>query len=116
MPENSAARRFDRHLRLAEKMTGEPREAVLNKFVGQRVLVTGDPRRLATRSGHRMLLTAVNLIARFCPRIDLGLPAELADLASEALQLIRAIDRSVYADFRALEVADQSGYCAVLSI
>jgi len=105
--------RHNRHLPLGARLTGEDERAVSSKFLTQRVLLSGDPGRLATATGQMMLLVAANLIARFCPRIDVavaGAPGQ------DALGLLRRIDRSAYAEFRPVDHDDPNGYAAVLSI
>src|SRR5262245_47032407 len=93
-------RRFDRHLGLASELAGESRSEAIRKFVAQRVLLTGDRERLATPGGRLMLLVTANLIARFCPKIDLMLDASARVLVDETLGLLYRIDSSRHAEFR----------------
>jgi len=116
MAETNPHHRHDRHLALAEKLTAETRESVTNKFIEQRVLLTGDTRRLATVSGQLMIRVAANLIARFCPKIDVVLPPDLAALQAEIVEMLRKIDNSSNAEFRAATTAIENTYVASLSI
>lgn len=109
-------RRFDRHLGLASELAGEAREHVIRKFIGQRVLLTGDPSRLATPTGRVMFVVSANLIARFCPKIDVFIDAAVPGLADETLSLLRRIDCGSHAEFRAVTSADDSTYAAILAI
>lgn len=108
--------RFDRHVRLATGLTGETADTVLNKFVTQRVLLTGAADRLMSPAGRLMLATAGNLIARFCPRIDIWAPSHATPVAAEVLSLLEAIDQSPHAEIRVLSGPDRAEYGAVLSI
>ncbi len=105
--------RYDRHLRLAEKVTGLPREEAVEKFLA-RVLLTGDAEILQSRDGRLTALTAVNLIARFCPKIDIDFGG--TKLQREALELISRIDRGPLVEFRAVDRAPWPEYEAVLYI
>ncbi len=116
MAETNRHQRHDRHARLGAKLTAETREAVTDKFIGQRVLLTGDARRTGTVSGRLMIRTAANLIARFCPKIDVALPQEFSGLQSEIIEMLRKIDGSPDAEFRSLATAVESDYAAALSI
>src|SRR5262245_7443518 len=107
--------RYDRHLRLAGTLTGTLRNELIRKFVGQRVLLTGERYRLSTRSGRLMFMASANLIARFCPKIDLLLDPSARDLAEGTLNLLRRLDSSMHAEFRAVESATAE-YAAVLTI
>lgn len=89
---------------------------MIRKFVDQRVLLTGDRARLATPSGRRMLLVAANLIARFCPKIDLLIDPSGDVLADETLNLLHRIDSSRHAEFHAVRRPVVSTYSAVLTI
>jgi hypothetical protein len=109
-------RRFDRHLRLASELAGKPRAEVIRKFVDQRVLLTGDRARLATPSGRLMLLVAANLIARFCPKIDLLLDPGARMLVDETLGLLHRIDNGRHAEFHTVGRPALSTYSAVLAI
>src|SRR5881628_2453823 len=93
-------RRFDRHLGLASELAGKPRSEVIRKFVDQRVLLTGDRERLAMPAGRLMLLVTANLIARFCPKIDLLLDPSARMLVDETLGLLYRIDSGRHAEFR----------------
>ena len=116
MAETNRHQRHDRHARLGAKLTEETREAVTDKFIEQRVLLTGDARRMKTASGRLMIRTAANLIARFCPKIDVALPQELSGLQSEIIEMLRKIDSSSDAEFRSLATAVEDDYAATLSI
>ena len=116
MAETNRHQRHDRHARLGAKLTEETREAVTDKFIGQRVLLTGDARRLGTASGRLMIRTSANLIARFCPKIDVVLPQELSGLQSEIIEMLGKIDGSSDAEFRSFAAAVESDYGATLSI
>jgi hypothetical protein len=116
MAETNRHRRHDRHARLGAKLTAETREAVTDKFIGQRVLLTGDARRTGTVFGRLMIRVAANLIARFCPKIDVALPQELSGLQSEIIEMLRKIDSSPDAEFRSLRAPAEHDYAATLSI
>src|SRR6266852_7855176 len=116
MAETNRHQRHDRHARLGAKLTAETREAITDKFIGQRVLLTGDARRMGTASGRLMIRVAANLIARFCPKIDVALPQELSGLQSEIIEMLRKIDGSPDAEFRSLATAVEDDYAATLSI
>jgi ThiF family protein len=109
-----AIARYERHLRLAEKVTGLPREEAVEKFLA-RVLATGDEEYLQSRDGRLAALTAANLIARFCPKIDIDFGVNKL-LQQEALELISRIDRGPLVDFRAADQAAWPEYEAVLYI
>lgn len=115
MPDNADQKRHDRHLRLAADVSAESPEAVTRKFQ-QRILLTGDTDRLATTTGRLMVRVAANLISRFCPRIDLALPAELSALQTELMAMLRKIDGSLDADFRSVTLPTSTTYAATLSI
>jgi len=116
MAESDRHQRHDRHLRLAAKLTADTREAVTSKFIGQRVLLTGDTQRLQTVSGRLMLRTAANLVARFCPKIDVVLPPALSAFQSEIIEMLRKIDGSSDAEFQALAAPSEYEYAAILSV
>ena len=110
------AARFDRHARLLNRLGSSEADGV-RKFLGQRVLLTGDARMLSTRPGRLMLATAANLISRFCPKIDILLPAAFESLGEEVLQRLRAIDGAPHAVFRILDARPQQEvYAAVVSV
>ena len=101
-------RRFDRHLALATELSGDSRTTIIRKFVGQRVLLTGDAGRLSTRTGRLMLLVSANLIVRFCPKIDLLLDPSVRELADEVLRLLNNIDSGAHAEFRLIDAFNDS--------
>lgn len=109
---NERVVREDRHLRLAEKVTGKKTAEIATKFLS-RVLVTGDEGWLTTPAGRLTALTAVNLIARFCPKIDIEFGGATS-LQQEILDLARRIDRRTVADFRAGSEVAGADYAAVL--
>ncbi|MBZ5560747.1 MAG: hypothetical protein LAO77_26125 [Acidobacteriia bacterium] len=109
-------RRFDRHLGLASELAGKSRSEVIRKFVDQRLLLTGDPERLATPAGRLMLLVTANLIARFCPKIDLQLDPSERMLVDETLGLLHRIDSSRHAEFRMVARPALSTYAGALAI
>jgi len=107
--------RDHRHLLLAQRL-GIDAYVARSKFLSGRVLLTGNPETLAGASGPVIARNALNLIARFCPRIDVHLPEESA-LAAELVALGKSIDGSPHSDFRSipsLSAGDQ--YTAVLSV
>ena len=108
--------RYDRHLRLAGALTGAAKDELIRKFVDKRVLLTGDAARLSTRGGRLMFRVSANLIARFCPKIDVLLDPSAKNLSAETLDLLHRIDSGNHADFRVVETATGSPYSAVLSI
>ncbi|MGH7146420.1 MAG: ThiF family adenylyltransferase [Nitrospiraceae bacterium] len=108
--------RHDRHLRIASAATGESEEKVVRKFLDQRVLLTGDDRRLRTQTGQLILSVAANLIARFCPKIDLIVPKDLSGYATVTQNILQAVDKSSSADFRVVNEPDFGIYAAVLSV
>jgi hypothetical protein len=63
-----------------------------------------------------MLVVAANLIARFCPKIDLLVDPSVEGLAEETLALLRLIDSGPHADFRAVATADAAAYAAMLAV
>jgi molybdopterin/thiamine biosynthesis adenylyltransferase len=63
-----------------------------------------------------MLLVAANLIARFCPRIDLAFSDASPEFVAETLGLLRQIDTSSHAEFRVVYRPDHPSYAASLSI
>jgi len=107
--------RYDRHIRLAEKVTGQKAGALVDKFMA-RVLVTGDAAWLQSPEGRLTALTAANLIARFCPRIDFDFRGA-ETMQREALDLVQRIDRRPVAEFRSLtEEVSWVDYEAVLCL
>lgn len=116
MPDNAVRERHDRHLRIAADLSAESPETVGRKFADQRVLLTGNKDRLATATGQLMIRVAANLIARFCPKIDLALPAEMSTLKTELMTMLRKIDGSSDADFRVVTHLTGTTYAATLSI
>lgn len=115
MPETNH-NRHDRHLRLAARLTAESREAIVSKFTGQRIFLTADADRMRTNSGRLMLRAAANLIARFCPKIDVVLPAECSAFQTEIIAMLRKIDSSADADFRSSAAPMDQAYAAILSV
>src|SRR3989304_7070566 len=109
-------RRFDRHLGLAGELAGQSRSEVIRKFVDQCVLLAGGRERRATPAGRLMLLVTANLIARFCPKIDLLLDPSARMLVDETLGLLCRIDSSRHAEFRTVATSALSTYAAVLAI
>jgi len=105
--------RHQRHVPLAAQLTGEDEKTVANKFLTQRILLTGDSARAAMPMGKVMLFTAANLIARFCPKIDLHIDGSTA---AELLLFLERIDRSPVAEFRAVTRVQRDSYAAVLSV
>ena len=89
---------------------------MIRKYVDQRVLLTGERKRLATPAGRLMLLVTANLIARFCPKIDLLLDPSTRMLVDETLGLLHRIDSSRHAEFRVVATPTLSTYAAVLAI
>jgi molybdopterin/thiamine biosynthesis adenylyltransferase len=112
--DTTRARRASRHLPIAQAITGEEADKVIRKLCGQRVLLTGDPRRLRTATGHLMLRVAANLISRFCPAVDVCLVGSLANNAVDIRELILSIDRS--AEIHLVPDAQPDDYAAVLSV
>lgn len=107
--------RDDRHIRLAQRM-GIDEHAARTKFLGNTILLTGDHPTLLRPEGRTMALTAMNLIARFCPRIDVFMPWS-PNLAQELTALGQAIDSSASAAYRVLsDIDDELKYKSVLSI
>jgi ThiF family len=115
MHDNAGQKRHDRHLRLAADLSTESSDTITRKFK-QRILLTGDTDRLATATGLLMIRVAASLIARFCPKIDIALPAELSALQTELIAMLRKIDGSSDADFRAVTNPMGTTYAATLSI
>lgn len=107
--------RDNRHILLAERM-GIDEHVARTKFSKSTVLITGQAERLLQADGRVMATTALNLIARFCPRIDVYMPQSIP-LATELVSLGTTIDSSEAAEYRALHELDATTeYGAVLSI
>ncbi|MCR4403007.1 MAG: hypothetical protein NUW12_09565 [Firmicutes bacterium] len=105
--------RHDRHLRLAQGVTGEDLEELGRKFLSQRVLVTGDEAFLDTREGRLTVVTALNLIVRFCPKIDIDL-GNHRRLVTDSLGVLNRVDQSPNACFNEVRGAPWEEYDAVL--
>jgi hypothetical protein len=107
--------RHDRHLRLAHQITGEAPQTIIEKFLRQRILVTGAPDLLCLPEGRLTTLTALNLVARFCPKIDICF-RDVQNLGAEALALLEQIDRSADAQFGVTDSIQWDQYDAVLFV
>lgn len=106
---------YDRHLRLAELYTGDSQSQALEKFTGARVLVMVADSAYSTNTGRLMLSTVLNLIARFCPKIDVAAPGYLS-IVEASLLLLRQIERSDDAEFRPVSAPDFGAYRSILQI
>lgn len=115
-PAIESSRRFDRHARLVAELAGGSEEEVIRKFLGERVLLTVSAAGTVDRSTRITLAAAANLIARFCPRIDLTFPRPLGDEAGKIQALLQAIDSSPSAEFRIIDRPDYDDYRAILSV
>lgn len=115
MRTNTYHERHDRHLRLAADISSESRDALDRKF-HQRVLITGNKDCLQGTTGQVMARVAANLIARFCPQIDLALPPGMSALETDLISMLRRIDASSDAGFRAITDPRGEPYAATLSI
>ena len=115
-PTEQQFQRYDRHLRIASAVVGESRETVIRKFVMQRVLLVVNPSLTPSADTRIMLTVAANLIARFCPKIDLAFSDTCPELIANTLSHLKRIDTSPYAEFRVVLRPDYSLYAAVLAI
>ena len=115
-PTEQEFRRYDRHLRIASAVVGESQEAIIRKFVTQRVLLIVNPSPTGSPNTKIMLMVAANLIARFCFKVDLAFSDTCPELVADALNLLRRIDTSSHAEFRVVLQPDYPSYAAVLSI
>ncbi len=106
--------RDDRHLRLARRL-GFEKQAAREKFQRSRVLIAIGSVTGGAVTACLMAEASLNLIARFCPRIDVYAPNS-TDLAQELVTLGRAIDDSAAAEFRIAERFTINDYQAVLTI
>ena len=113
---NHEIERYDRHLRLASAVAGESRERLARKFVTQRVLMELNPSPTASPASRIMLMVAANLIARFCPRIDITFSDRHPEFVTETLSFLKQVDMSDHAEFRIVPCQEYSDYAAVLSI
>lgn len=111
---NEVRSRHDRHLRLAAKVTETSAVANETKFL-RPVLFTGEAGELSTREGRLLALTAVNLVARFCPLIDVWFPSALG-LAGDCVSLAKQIDSTPDARFAVVDACDTGSYAAVVHI
>lgn len=109
----SQGSRHERHLRIASEISGLAPDAIRSKFTRSRVLLTGQAETLATERGWIMLITAANLVARFCPKIDIAIPRPVSGLGAEAMALLKSIDSSAEAEFRLLEVPSADAQAAL---
>lgn len=115
-PTDQAFQRYDRHLRIASTVIGESPDIVFRKFVRKSVLLVVNPSVSASSNARIMLLGAANLIARFCPRIDIAFSDVYPEFVAETLGLLRQIDTSSHAEFRVVHRPDYPAYAASLSI
>lgn len=113
-PTSEEFQRYDRHIYIATAVTKESRDSIVRKFVKQRVLIEIGSH--FSPSSRIMLLVAANLIARFCPKIDLEFSDRHPELIADALTMLRQIDGSSHAEFRIIPHPDYLSYGAVLSI
>ncbi len=70
--------RFSRPAGTAERLEGLAEDR--HRFLEKRVLVTGEPKILATNNGRACLLCSLRLLIRICPNIVVLLPAECIDV------------------------------------
>jgi hypothetical protein len=105
--------KYQRHLLLGSQLTGEKETLVISKFLNQRILLTGDEGRLETEVGRLMFFTSANLIARFCPKIDISISGKIKE---EIIPFLQSIDGSSDADFRLVNNVKEDDYAAILSI
>lgn len=115
-PTERTYQRYDRHLKIASAALRESPETIIRKFVTKRVLLEVNPSPSVSNNTRMMLLLAANLIARFCPRIDLAFSDTYPEFVAEALGLLRQIDTSSHAEFRVVHRPDYPSYAASLSI
>lgn len=115
-PPTESSRRFDRHARLVGELTGRSPQEALRKFLKERVLLAVDADRMSDPATRITLGVAANLIARFCPRIDLAVPRALEDEARTIQARLQRIDSSPAAEFRIVQCPQYDAYAAILSV
>lgn len=73
--------RFSRPVATAERLGENADDS--HRFLGKRILVTGEREVLATKNGSACLLFGLRLLLRICPTIVVSLPKECATLLDE---------------------------------
>jgi hypothetical protein len=86
-----------------------------HRFVGKRVMLTGDTGVLKTRNGRECLLSSLRLLLRICPNMTVALPPGCESLAAKCEKLAQRIAFGPPVRFQTV-TDDFSGYDAVLSI
>lgn len=115
-PLTESSRRFDRHARLVGELAGGSPQEALRKFLKERVLLMVHADRVSDPATRITLAVAANLIARFCPRIDLAVPRAFGDEARRIQALLQRIDSSPRAEFLIVECPQYDAYGAILSV
>jgi molybdopterin/thiamine biosynthesis adenylyltransferase len=124
---STAAEIFSRTVTFAQSSRWAIRPAanvLIEHLSGARVLVTGDPEVLATEAGQQAATLLVNLVARFCPTLDVDVPGRLP-LRVEENQLIRnphlgdalvAVPDAIWGSARPCSDADRRAPDLIVSI
>jgi molybdopterin/thiamine biosynthesis adenylyltransferase len=86
-----------------------------HRFVGKRVLLTGERAVLATANGRYCLLGSLRLLVRVCPNLAVFLPAGSDELVAACRALVRRLAFDGDVEFLA-EMPDDAAYDAVLSV
>lgn len=86
-----------------------------HRFLGKRVLLTGEPETLATANGAECLLSSLRLLVRVCPNVHVALPASASRLQAEAVSVAAHVAFGKPVEFLG-DTPDYAGYDAVLSV
>ncbi|MCI0359404.1 MAG: ThiF family adenylyltransferase [Planctomycetaceae bacterium] len=60
-----------------------PTDDLIDHFLRYRVRITGDPCLLSTEAGQQAIASTANLIVRFCPAVEIDVPAKVPILLDE---------------------------------
>lgn len=86
-----------------------------HRFLGKRVLLTGDAPVLSTPNGRNCILASLAMVVRICRNVAVFVPPELSPLATECCQLAERIKHDQGIEFLN-SMPNLEGYDAVLSV
>lgn len=113
---NDREARDSRHLPLLQRLTGLGPEALRAKIDASRILLECTLPRDSSAAAAPVIELLVNMIARFCPRIDLFLPNLPIDRTESLLRDAQAIDSRPGAFFKTVGSANPNDYPAIIAI
>lgn len=113
---NANDARESRQLPLIERLSGKEPDVLRSEISNWRVLLLCTMPAEAFRSVRRALELSAQLIARFCPRIDLYAPCADDGWGRILVKELMAVDSRPDSSFRVVGSADPARYSAVLSI